>query len=93
MFFESKKAENCFADAENYEYRIALVGSEFVHALASQAQSLRTNEHLRRPTFLASFSNGMRIKGVLAKNIIKVGYVPAQAVEQRHAFEQWLCSL
>lgn len=93
MFFESKKAENCFAEAENYEYRIALVGSEFIRALAVQAQSIRTNERLRRPAFLASLPNGTRVKGVLAKNIIKVGYVPAQAIEQRRAFEQWLRSL
>jgi hypothetical protein len=93
VFFESKKVENCFADAENYEYRITLVGSEFIRALASQAQSIRTNERLRRPSFFASLPNGTRIKGILAKDIIKVGYVPTQAIKQRRAFEQWLRSL
>ena len=90
MEFEVKKAENCFADAENYEYRIGLVGSELIDLLRPQAKHLRINEKLRRPTFLASFENGMQLKGLLGKNVIKVGYVAGQAPEQKQAFEQWL---
>lgn len=120
MHFESKKAENCFANAENYQYRIEVPGSEFVTMLREAGDSsvheapttslstcngpdetplnpklasLRINDKLRRPTFIAQLQNGMQLKGLLDKNIIKVGYVPECAEEQRAAFEAWLAQL
>jgi hypothetical protein len=91
--FERKKAENCFADAENYEYRIDRTGDTFVQALDSLAANVRINGKLRRPSFLAVLADGVRVKGVLAKNVIKVGFVPADADAQRANFERWLGDL
>lgn len=93
MDFEVKKAENCFSDAENYEYRICMTGSEFVGLLREGGDEVRINEKLRRPTFIGTLNNGMQVKGLLSKNIIKVGFVPAQAKEQKTTFENWLRGL
>ena len=93
MDFVSKKAEDCFSDAENYEYRIEALGSEFVGALEPIAEWVRINDKLRRPTFTARLDNGTQLKGLLDKQVIKVGYVEAAAEEQKTTFEAWLKSL
>jgi hypothetical protein len=51
------------------------------------------NEKLRRPAFVAESADGVRLKGVLSKQVIKVGFIPEQAEEQRERFERWLSSL
>jgi hypothetical protein len=94
MEFEVKKLENCFADAENYEYRMAVTGERFCRLLADeQAAEVRVNERLRRPVFIATLPNGTRVKGELANTVIRVGYEPDAAVEQKAAFESWLNAL
>jgi len=93
MDFESKKAENCFSDAENYEYRIEATGARFIGVLEPMTEQLRINDKLRRPTFIARLTNGAQLKGLLDKNVIKVGFVQAQAVAQKDDFERWLGSL
>jgi hypothetical protein len=91
MDFDVKKLETCFADAENYEYRVAVSGEQFYQLLAKEQKAkVRVNEHLRRPAFIATLPDGVRIKGELTKNIIRVGYEPAQAASQKTAFEHWL---
>ena len=90
MKFDYKKAENCFANAENYEYRIAILGAEFVLFLEELDVVLRINKGLRRPTFLGIFNSGVQVKGLLERCVIKVGFVPGHAREQKDAFDQWL---
>ncbi|MDR2108584.1 MAG: hypothetical protein LBP28_03875 [Coriobacteriales bacterium] len=94
MHYEAKKLENCFADAENYEYRIAISGERFSRLLAEQPEAeLRVNERLRRPTFIAALPDGTRIKGELAKELIRVIYTPEKVATQKAAFEAWLSGL
>ena len=93
MDFQVKKAENCFADAENYEYLCEITGAQIYELLQTQAISTRINEKIRRPTFFAELPSGVRIKGLLAKNIIKVGYSPNQVGEQKTHFELWLSEI
>jgi len=93
MDFVFKKAEDCFANAENYEYRIEVQGLEFIKVLEPFAEWLRVNDKLRRPTFMARLENGTQLKGLLGKQVIKVGYVEAQAEEHKRAFEAWLQAL
>jgi len=93
MRFKSKKIENCFSDAENYEYRIKVAGTEFIKSLDGLAILVKVNETLRRPTFTAVLKGGVQIKGTLAKPIIKVGYPFPTALEQKAWFEQWLEAL
>ena len=93
MRFDSKKIENCFSDAENYEYRIEIPGEEFVGLLGDLAILININEKLRRPAFMAVLKGGIQIKGILNKPIIKVGYPLPVALEQKTWFEHWLESL
>jgi hypothetical protein len=93
MHFDRKKAENCFSDAENYEYRLEVLGSVFAEHIQPLASELRVNDKLRRPTFIAQMTNGMQVKGLLDKTVIKVGYVPEKAAEQQIEFEHWLSEL
>jgi hypothetical protein len=95
MYFEVKKADNCFADAENYEYRIAFDGEELLALLSTSDAAIETkvNTRLRRPTFYALLREGQRVKGLMDKNVIKVGYVPERAAEQKACFESWLGGL
>ena len=90
MRFESKKAEDCFSDAENYQYRLEICGDEFIKLLDKMTNNIRINDQLRRPTFSAELEGGLRIKGLLEKPIIKVGFDLALAKEQRRSFELWL---
>ena len=93
MDFVSKKIENCFSDAENYEYRIEAKGSELIKLFDSEAEWLHINDELRRPTFSARMKNGTQLKGLLEKQIIKVGFVSEDATRQKKDFEQWLHKL
>jgi hypothetical protein len=93
MRFEVKKAENCFADAENYEYRVAAEGAETARALEELGALLRYNDAARRPTFLALLQDGTRIRGLLHKDVIKAGFPPQNADEARQRFETWLSAL
>jgi hypothetical protein len=93
MNFELKKAENCFSDAENYEYRVEVPGSVFLERVRPQTIETHINDKLRRPTFTAQLDSGARVKGLLDKTVIKVGYSPNRAAEQKAAFEHWLSEL
>jgi hypothetical protein len=91
MDFSVKKLENCFANAENYEYRLDVKGEHLQQLLADAGQAeVRVNKQLRRPVFIATLANGVRIKGELATSDIRVGYQPDAALEQKAAFESWL---
>ena len=93
MRFEVKKVENCFMDAENYEYRIEVFGNEFIELLKLLGAEASINDMLRRPSFKAELDNGVQLKGLLAKDVIKVGYVLGHAAEQKAAFEHWMAGL
>jgi hypothetical protein len=90
MHFESKKAEDCFSDAENYQYRLEICGDEFLKLLSKITNNIRINDQLRRPTFTAELDGGLRIKGLLDKPVIKVGFNLELANPQRRSFELWL---
>ena len=90
MNFESTKAENCFADAENYEYKIPITAAEIIEELKTMGAEIRINDKLRRPAFIGKLADGTRIKGTLAKNVLKVGYTPNNANTQRENFENWM---
>lgn len=72
MTIECKKTENCFTDSQTYEYRLPVTGEEFLNVLDSSWQT-RCNRKLRRPVFLAEREE-IRIKGILAANVIRVSF-------------------
>ncbi|MDR1713585.1 MAG: hypothetical protein LBR39_05475 [Coriobacteriales bacterium] len=92
MDFSVQKAENCFADAENYEYRLSANGADLLAAIldSNLVATSRINDRLRRPTFSVKLNDGTQIKGLLAKDVIKVGYPPADAAKARADLEDWL---
>ena len=88
MNFEVKKTENCFADSQTYEYRLPMTGQEFL-SLLDAAWQPRCNLKLRRPVFLAE-RGGIRIKGILAADVIRVSFPVQDWKNQKHQFEQEL---
>lgn len=91
MEFEVKKTENCFSDSQTYEYSIPIHNSEFLKFLKDY--QIKINEKLRRPVFVAENSEGIILKGILKRNIIKASF-PADRWEYfKTQFESRLFSL
>lgn len=88
MKFEVKKTENCFADSQTYEYRLPVTGQEFLSLLDANWQT-RCNLKLRRPVFLAE-REGVRIKGILTTDLIRVSFPDQDWQSLKHQFEQEL---
>lgn len=94
MKFEVKKTENCFSDTQTYEYRFPINNQELLRFLNSF--SVKKYETLRRPTFLATDSGGVQIKGILNDNICKVSFPDATWEDSKIEFEEfinWLSSI
>jgi len=87
MKFECKKTENCFADAQTYEYRLPISGEAFSRFLSGW--EVRVNAKLRRPVFLAD-KNGVHVKGLLAHNVIRASFPQSRWEAEKAAFETWL---
>lgn len=87
MLYEVKKAENCFTDAQTYEYRLPISGEEFVDHLVGW--SVRKNQSFRRPTFSAD-RGCIKIKGILAAKVIKISFSDTRWENEKRAFESWL---
>lgn len=91
MEYKCKKTENCFENSETYEYRLPVTGETFI-AFLPEGASLRKNERLRRPVFIADHG-GINIKGMLAADRIRVSF-PAEDCERRKSeFEDWIGGL
>lgn len=88
MIIECKKTENCFADSQTYEYRIAVTAEEFLDNLDDTWQ-IRCNHKLRRPTFFAE-KDALRIKGILKGSVIRVSFPNDNWETYKIDFETWL---
>ena len=88
MNFEVKKTENWFADSQTYEYRLPMTGQKFL-SLLDAAWQPRCNLKLRRPVFLAE-RGGIRIKGILAADVIRVSFPDQDWKNLKLQFEQEL---
>lgn len=88
MRFEVKKTNNCFSDAETYEYKLPIDGDAFL-ALLPPNFSSRKNLKLRRPVFFSE-SETIRIRGMLAFDIIRVSFPSASLIDEKEKFEAWL---
>ena len=87
MWFEVKKAENCFSDSRSYEYRLPIDGTGFSALLGGW--EVREHHKYRRPMFTAD-KDGVNIKGILKASIVKVSFPEARWEEEKVGFEQWL---
>lgn len=91
MKFEVKKTENCFSDTQTYEYRFPINNQELLRFL--NLFSIKKYETLRRPTFFATDSCGVQIKGILKDNICKVSFPDAAWEVSKIEFEEFIDSL
>ena len=92
MEFTCKKIENCFTNSANFQYALEVDAESFMNAIGDWA-SIRVNEKLRRPTFIGAFSDGIQVKGVLARNSIRVGYPEDCWEECKERFETRLAAM
>jgi hypothetical protein len=90
MKFDCAKTENCFADAQTYEYRLPVTGEAFSKHLSGW--EVRVNAKLRRPVFLAQ-REGVHVKGLLFHNVIKASFPSDRWETEKAAFEEWLGGL
>jgi len=88
MQIDVKKAENCFADAQSYEYRLPVDGQGF-SAMLDDGWEIKEHNKYRRPLFTAD-KDGVNIKGILKANIIKVSYPSERWEPLKENFERWL---
>ena len=90
MKFEVKKAENCFADSQNYEYLLPIYGQNFSTLL--NGWEVKEHHKYRRPMFTAD-RDGVNIKGILKANIVKASFPGDDWEAEKAEFEQWLTSV
>ena len=88
MIYEHKKIENCFADSQTFEYRLPITAETFL-ALLQDGWTTPCNYKLRRPVFLAE-QDGLRIKGMLAGNLIRVSFPNNSWKQRKKYFEDWM---
>ncbi|MBR2522659.1 MAG: hypothetical protein IKE61_06000 [Coriobacteriales bacterium] len=92
MEFTCKKIENCFTNSANFQYALEVRAESFMDSIDDWA-SIRVNEKLRRPTFIGAFAGGIQVKGVLAKNSIRVGYPEDRWEDCKERFEARLAAM
>lgn len=91
MNFQCQKTENCFTDAQTYEYNLPITAEAFTQLL-DESWQLRCNQKLRRPVFLAE-GHSLRIKGILAGTIIRVSFPTVDWELHKTNFENFLKNL
>ena len=90
MNFSVKKTENCFADAQTYEYRLPINGRSFASFL--EGWEVKEIHKYRRPLFIAD-KDGINVKGILEAYVIRASYPENRWEAEKASFENWLSSL
>lgn len=88
MKYECRKIENCFANTQSYEYKLP-VAAWRLRALLDEGWSVRVNEKLRRPVFIAE-REATTIKGVLSEAILRLSFADEKWKTEKDDFERWL---
>lgn len=89
MEFKIKKVNNCFKDAETYEYSIGCNSCELLSVFENMGR-LNVNSRLRRPVFTLDMDSGVNIKGILAEPVLRASF---RDTRQKAEFETWLSGL
>ena len=87
MKFEVKKVDNCFSDAQSYEYTIPMTGQELIPRMTDW--EITENHKYRRPMFVGE-RDGSHTKGILRANVFRVSYRNDRWEREKAEFEQWL---
>lgn len=84
-----EKVQNCFADAQTYCYQLEeKIGEDLLQKLGGEG-TLLIKRNLRRPFFRLDLDNGIRMKGILGDDCIRVSFPTETAAEQKRHFEDW----
>ena len=89
MLFDVKKAENCFAGSQSYEYRLQIEGRSFSALLGGW--EVQEHHKYRRPLFTAD-RDGVNVKGILKAYVIKASFPEDRWESEKADFENWLTS-
>lgn len=91
--FVVKKVENCFKNAQTYEYALSFeTTDERIKALTKEGMlTIKTN--FRRPFFSISYTNGSNAKGVIGDYRIKASFPEDHLEESKEIFEKILTHL
>ncbi|MDD4510341.1 MAG: hypothetical protein PHY23_05515 [Oscillospiraceae bacterium] len=90
--FQVKKAENCFVDAQTWEYQISCRNEQLLHQLG-QLGELSCKMNLRRPIFMLCMNDGVRVKGTLTGSLMRASFPTEQWKTAKETFEQTLSAL
>lgn len=87
MKFEVKKVDNCFSDAQSYEYKIPITGAEIIKRMSDW--NITENHKYRRPMFIGE-RDGSHTKGILKANVFRVSFRNDRWEIEKKSFEQWM---
>lgn len=87
MNYAIKKIENCFQNAQSYEYALPIDGEHFIPLLTNW--EIRINRKLRRPVAVAQ-KEGVIIKCALIGNAFRVSFPQNCWQAEKTKFEDFL---
>lgn len=87
MTYEVKKVDNCFSDAQSYEYKVPIICAELVKRMTDW--EITENHKYRRPMFVGE-RDGSHSKGILKANVFRVSFRNDRWEQEKKEFELWL---
>lgn len=90
MKFEVKKVDNCFSDAQSYEYKVPVTGQQIIRHMSGW--NIKENHKYRRAMFIGN-RDGSHTKGVLKANVFRVSFRDDRWEWEKAEFEVWLGGL
>lgn len=83
------KAENCFSDAQTYEYQLPCLNEALLDVYRSWGDYV-CKSNLRRPVFLLTMPGGTRVKGTLKGTVLRASFPTGDWEREKAAFEMLL---
>ena len=88
--YKIKKVENCFKDSQTYEYLMVITLHITDIEGFARGDNLDIKTNFRRPFFIITRENGVKIKGILNSNRIKVSFPDHTWKDLKTDFEEEL---
>lgn len=86
-----EKIENCFADTQTYAYYLPFPVTEEMLLREQGDGELKIKKNFRRPCYFLDLKNGIRIKGLLEDDIMKVSFPNDSWEMRKQEFETGKC--
>ena len=87
MIYEVKKVDNCFSDAQSYEYKVPITCAELIKRMTDW--EITENHKYRRPMFVGE-RDGSHSKGILKANVFRVSFRNDRWEQEKADFELWI---